>query len=112
MPYQVALTVVAPVRPGAVDDLKQLLATMGDGVANGSIIDFGALTGVHFARLILVDEDRDHSGETLPASLILLSDLDVSRPCGRPFAGWRTHSTHCTGRPPDGVARRLASKGG
>ena len=62
MPYQVALTVVAPGRPGAVDDLKQLLATMGDGVANGSIIDFGALTGVHFARLILVDEDRDHSG--------------------------------------------------
>ena len=78
MPYQVALTVVAPVRPGAVDDLKQLLATMGDGVANGSIIDFGALTGVHFARLILVDEDRDHSGASLPASLILLTDLDVS----------------------------------
>jgi hypothetical protein len=78
MPYQAALTVVAPVRAGAVDDLKRLLATMGNGVANGSVLDFGALTGVHFARLIVIDEDRDHSGAPLPASLILLSDLDVS----------------------------------
>jgi Animal haem peroxidase len=69
MPYQVALTVVAPVRAGAVDDLKHLLATMGGGVANGSVIDFGVLTGVHFARLILVGEDRDHSDAPLPASL-------------------------------------------
>lgn len=55
MPYQSALTIVAPVRAGAVDDLKSVLATMGDGVANGSVIDFGALSGVHFARLIVVD---------------------------------------------------------
>jgi hypothetical protein len=79
MPYQSALTVVAPVRAGAVDDLKRLLATMGDGVANGSVLDFGALSGVHFARLIVVDADRDHSGAPLPASLVLLSDFDVSR---------------------------------
>ena len=78
MPYQSALTIVAPVRAGAVDDLKSVLATMGDGVANGSVIDFGALSGVHFARLIVVDEARDHAGARLPASLILLSDLDVS----------------------------------
>ena len=77
MPYQHALTIVAPVVPGAVDDLKALLATMGDGVANGSVLDFGALSDVHFARLIVVDEDRDSAGEPLPASLILLSDFDV-----------------------------------
>ena len=68
---------MAPVVPGAVDDLKALLATMGDGVANGSVLDFGALSDVHFARLIVVDED-DSSGEPLPASLVLLSDFDVS----------------------------------
>jgi hypothetical protein len=77
MPYQSALTVVAPVRAGAVDDLKALLATMGDGVANGLVLDFGALSGVHFARLIVVDADTDHSGAPLPASLVLLSDFDV-----------------------------------
>ena len=55
MPYQVALTIDAPVREEAVDDLKRLLAIMGDGVANGSLIDFGALSGVHFARLMKAD---------------------------------------------------------
>jgi hypothetical protein len=79
VPYQAALTVVAPVRSGAVDDLEGLLATMGDGVANGSVIDFAALSGVHFARLFVVEADTDGSGAPLPASLILLADLDVDK---------------------------------
>ena len=49
---------------------------MGDGVANGSVIDFGALDGVHFARLMMAPADTDQSGARLPASLILLSDFD------------------------------------
>ena len=73
MPYQRALTIVAPVRAGARDELERLLATMGDGVANGSVLDFGALSGLHFARLAVVAEDAP-----LPAHLILLSDFDVS----------------------------------
>lgn len=73
MPYQRALTVVAPVRAGARGELEALLATMGDGVANGSVLDFGALTDVHFARLAVVAEDGD-----LPAHLILMTDADVS----------------------------------
>ena len=43
MPYQRSLTIVAPVRAGAEADVEALLATMGDGVANGSVLDFGAL---------------------------------------------------------------------
>jgi len=73
MPYQRALTIAAPVRAGARVELEELLATMGDGVANGSVLDFGALTGVHFARLAVVEEDGP-----LPAHLILMSDFDVS----------------------------------
>ena len=73
MPYQRALTIVAPVRAGARGELEALLETMGDGVANGSVLDFGALSGVHFARLAVVAEDQG-----LPAHLILLSDIDVS----------------------------------
>lgn len=72
MPYQQALTIVAPVRAGARDELESLLATMGDGVANGSVLDFGALSSLHFARLAVVEEDGD-----LPAHLILLTDFDV-----------------------------------
>jgi hypothetical protein len=77
MPYQRSLTIVAPVREGAENDVESLLATMGAGVANGSVIDFGALDGVHFARLMMVPADTGHSGARLPASLILLSDFDV-----------------------------------
>ena len=73
MPYQRALTIVAPVRAGARGELESLLETMGNGVANGSVLDFGALSGVHFARLAVVEEDQG-----LPAHLILLSDIDVS----------------------------------
>jgi hypothetical protein len=73
MPYQRALTVIAPVRAGARDELESLLATMGNGVANRSVLDFSALSGVHFARLAVVAEEAN-----APAQLILLSDLDVS----------------------------------
>ncbi len=79
MPHQVALTLVAKVRPGEAVSLKELLETMGDGVANGSVVDLGALDGVHFARFVVLDEATDLRGETLPAALLYLSDLDVSR---------------------------------
>jgi hypothetical protein len=72
VPYQRALTIDAPVRAGARGELERLLATMGDGVANGSVLDFGALSGVHFARVAVIPED-----EGFPAHLILLSDVDV-----------------------------------
>jgi hypothetical protein len=76
MPYQRSLTIVAPVREGAEGEVESLLATMGDGVANGSVIDFGALDGVHFARLIMAPADTDQSGARLTASVILLLDFD------------------------------------
>ena len=78
MPYQRSLTIVAPVRHGAESDVESLLETMGDGVANGSVIDFGRLDGVHFARLMVVPADTDQAGARLPASLVLLSDFDVT----------------------------------
>ncbi len=73
MPYQRALTIVAPVRAGARGELESLLATMGNGVANGSVVDFGKLSGLHFARLAVIEEDQG-----LPAHLILMTDVDVS----------------------------------
>ena len=78
MPYQSALTIVAPVRAGEAGNLDALLRSMGDGVANGSVIDFSGLTGVHYARIVLLEETVDLEGNPLPAQLILMSDLDVS----------------------------------
>jgi hypothetical protein len=79
MPHQVALTLAANVRPGEVESLKELLETMGNGVANGSVVDFAALEGVHFARFVVLDAATDPSGEAIPAALLYMSDLDVSR---------------------------------
>ena len=77
MPFQSALSIVAPVRDGAADELDGLLARMGNGVANGEVIDFGSFAGLHFARLVLVPADVDHRGRRLPANLVYLADLDV-----------------------------------
>jgi hypothetical protein len=109
MPYQVALTIDAPVRAEAVDDLKRLLATMGDGVANGSLIDFGALSGVHFARLMVIDADAE---ARLPAHLFLLADLDVSADThlaelvDTAGEGIDRIFAHCAGYPADREASR------
>ena len=78
MPYQSALSVVAPVRDGAADELDRVLEGMGNGVANGEVIDFGPLSGVHFARIVVVPAETDHAGRPLPANLVYLADLDVS----------------------------------
>jgi hypothetical protein len=79
MPHQVALTLAAHVRPGEVERLEHLLETMGDGVANDSLVDFNALGGVHFARFVLVEEAIDLRGQPLRPLLLYMSDLDVSR---------------------------------
>jgi hypothetical protein len=79
VPYQTALTIGAPVRPGAEGELDALLRTMGDGVANGSVLDFGAIEGVHFGRVFVVPAETDETGKALPAYLFLLVDADVSK---------------------------------
>jgi hypothetical protein len=78
MPHQVALTLAAHVRSKDVERLDAVLRTMGDGVANGSVIDFDSFEGVHFARLVLVPASDDLKGRRLQALLIYMSDLDVS----------------------------------
>lgn len=79
MTRQSALTIAAHVRPGETARLRELLASMGDGVANGSVLDLGALTDVHFARLFLLEETVDLEGEPMRACLVYLSDFDVDR---------------------------------
>jgi hypothetical protein len=79
MSHQVAVTIVAEVRPSEAESLDRLLTSMGDGVANGSVVDLAALPGVHFARFVLLEETHDLRDRPLPALLIYMSDVDVSR---------------------------------
>ena len=80
MPYQFALTIVAPVRAGEAGDLDALLEV--DGRRRRERLGRStspALTGVHFARFVLARGDRSTStGEPLPAQLVYMSDVDVS----------------------------------
>ena len=55
------------------------MASMGDGVANGSVLALGSLSEVHFARFFLLEETTDLEGRPLPASLVYLADFDVGR---------------------------------
>jgi hypothetical protein len=77
--HQVALTVAAEVRPEQEDALRALLASMGDGVANDLVVDFGVFTGLHFARFVLVEGTQDLRGEALPAWLVYMADLDIAK---------------------------------
>ncbi len=52
---------------------------MGDGVANGEALDFDALSALHFARLVLLEEAIDLKGRPLPASLMYMSDFDIAK---------------------------------
>ena len=123
MPYQRALTIAAPVRAGAREELEQLLESMGDGVANGSVLDFGALTGVHFARLAVVPRGRrtraapdpdDRRRRSAGAASGRARGAGRDRPALRPLRGLRsrgpTGSPTCAGtrsrRPPRYVNTR------
>ena len=79
MSHQVAVTIVADVRAGQAEHLDRLLASMGDGLANGSVVDLDALPDVHFARFVLLEETRDLRDRPIPALLVYMSDVDVPR---------------------------------
>jgi hypothetical protein len=79
MSHQVAVTIVADVRSGEAEHVDRLLRSMGNGLANGSVVDLAALPSVHFARFVLLDETRDLRDRPLPALLVYMSDVDVPR---------------------------------
>jgi hypothetical protein len=77
MPHQVAITIVAPLADGQVAELTRTLTELGAEPK----LPFDDLPGLHFARLFVLEETTDLAGETVPAQLVLLSDVDS--PAGR-----------------------------
>jgi hypothetical protein len=78
MPHQMALTLAARVASQDLERLEELLRSMGNGVASGSVIDLGSLEGIHFARFVLLPPTTDLQGQPLDPLLMYMSDLDVS----------------------------------
>jgi hypothetical protein len=73
MPHQVALTIAAQVAQGHTEKLQQLLEDLG---GRPEALPFGQIANLHFARLFVLPQTQDLSGAPIPATLILLSDVD------------------------------------
>ena len=76
MTQQVAITIVAPVKPADVDTLRATLEAMGDDPAANDVIPFAKMAALHFARLVLLDADTGPDGSAMQAKLVLLLDCD------------------------------------
>src|SRR6266536_142387 len=77
MPYQLGVTIRAEVAAEQVAGLREWLAASAkDGVADGPF-DFARMRGLHFAKLYLLEETADLAGRPIPASLILMTEVDA-----------------------------------
>ncbi|MDQ6778540.1 MAG: hypothetical protein M3071_20485, partial [Actinomycetota bacterium] len=78
MTDQLAVTIVADVKPRRRASLKRLLTIMGEDAAGNEVLPLGELSTAHFARLMMLDATKDLDGNPLPAHLIYMSDVDGS----------------------------------
>ncbi|MCU1531643.1 MAG: hypothetical protein JWO49_1214 [Arthrobacter sp.] len=75
MPYQSALTVRAPLRPGVpAETLQDLARPKSSGPPVTAIFD--RLQNVHFARVFVIPDAEDLEGPAIPASLVYVADVD------------------------------------
>lgn len=104
MPKQVAVTVRAMITPGHTEALKAWLTELDGSDRRREVFPFEKLP-VHFARLVVLDDDADLDGAPLPASLMFFCDADGAE---YPFlyaladvaaAGFDHAFSHCDGYP-------------
>ena len=77
MPHQLGVTIQAKVAADQVPGLRKWLAGAArDGVADGPF-GFARMRGLHFAKLYLLEETADLDGQPIPASLVLMSEVDA-----------------------------------
>ncbi|GAC1427591.1 MAG: hypothetical protein NVSMB65_00330 [Chloroflexota bacterium] len=113
MSQQVALTIIAAIKPDRVEALKTLLTGMAGSAADNPVLPFGRLAGLHFARLLVLEATVDLQGAPLPPRLVFLSDCDAPinhymrdlvETCGE---GLDTIYRHCENYPPSGATPRM-----
>ena len=77
MPHQLVVTIRAMVAAEQVDDLRKWLAASApQGLADGPF-HFRRMRGLHFAKLFLVEQTDDLEGRPIPASLVLMTEVDA-----------------------------------
>lgn len=77
MVEQGGLTVIAPVKPRDVANLRRLLQRIGNDVEDNPIVPFSKLTTIHFARWVILSEREDAYGNPIPPSLAFASNFDL-----------------------------------
>ena len=77
MPHQLGVTIRAQVAAEQVAPLRDWLAKMARGDDAGSPFAFGRMRGLHFAKLFLLEETADLCGRPIPASLVLMTEVDA-----------------------------------
>lgn len=77
MSHQLAVTVVATIRPGQTGEVRRTLASYAAGGSTSGQLAFGKIPTVHFARLLVLEETTDLESELLPGCIFFLSDIDA-----------------------------------
>jgi len=77
MTHQVALTVIAKIKPGEIETLRKLLGLISKDVGQNKIIPFAKLSKIHFARFVILAEAKDLKGNIIRPSLVFSSNIDA-----------------------------------
>ena len=77
MPHQLGVTIRADVSADQVGPLRTWLAKSAQGGAADGRFGFARMGGLHFAKLFLLEEAADPDGPAIPASLVLMTEVDA-----------------------------------
>jgi hypothetical protein len=77
VPRQLAVTIIAPIKPGEAERLKLLLAGAGQQPAANAPISFERFATTHFARFVVLDAATGPDGATVPPRLAYMADVDA-----------------------------------
>src|SRR5215467_2362677 len=112
MPHQIGVTIRAPVAAERVPELRHWLAEAAKKGLGEASFGFAGCRGLHFARFYLLEETADLAGRPIPASLVLMSEVDaplrrhLAELAGVARGGIDQAFQHCAGYPGPGGGRR------
>jgi hypothetical protein len=75
--HQLAWGARATVAPGRLGELRSALERLGGDAAGAAAIPWARMSGVHFARLLLLEDSEEHGQPRIPASLVVMSEIDA-----------------------------------
>jgi hypothetical protein len=77
MPHQLGVTIRAQVAAEQVVPLRDWLAKVANHGTADSLFAFAHMRGLHFAKLFVLEETTDPGGPPIPASLVLMTEVDA-----------------------------------